>query len=72
VAQTGESLDAPRVIVTSTASLEYGFTRKILKDFICKPKNEILFLQLAGIKSSLKKTLGHRLLVDGEKEFITP
>jgi Cft2 family RNA processing exonuclease len=44
VKSSGENLDGPRVIVTSSASFEYGFTRKILREFISKPKNEILFL----------------------------
>lgn len=36
--------EGPRVIVTSMASFEMGFSRKLVKDFIAKPKNEIVFM----------------------------
>lgn len=54
---TGDS-DSPRVIVTSMASFETGFSRKMLRNFITKPKNEILFLQMNHVKSSSKNTIG--------------
>ena len=35
----------PRVIVTSAASLELGFGRKYLKDFVSETKNMIIFTE---------------------------
>jgi hypothetical protein len=51
--------EGPRVIVTSMASFEMGFSRKLVKDFIAKPKNEIIFMQAMHVFSgSTRKTLG--------------
>jgi Cft2 family RNA processing exonuclease len=36
--------EGPRVVVTSMASFEYGFSRSLLKEFLARPKNEILFI----------------------------
>jgi hypothetical protein len=36
--------NGPRVIVTSTASFEYGFSRKLVRDFVAKDSNEIIFI----------------------------
>lgn len=36
--------EAPRVVVTSAASMDYGFSRSLLREFLARPKNEILFL----------------------------
>ncbi len=49
--------DGPRVIVTSMASFEMGFSRKLVKDFISKPNNEILFMQASHVLCHGKKTL---------------
>ena len=35
----------PRVIITSSASLEIGFARKFLRDFVNKPTNMIIFTE---------------------------
>ena len=35
----------PRVIVTSSASLDIGFSRKFLRDFVNKPTNMIIFTE---------------------------
>jgi cleavage and polyadenylation specificity factor subunit 2 len=36
--------EGPRIVVTSMNSLEYGFSRNLLKEFLARPRNEILFL----------------------------
>jgi len=64
--------DGPRVIVTSMASFEMGFSRKLVKEIISKPKNEILFIQAMHVFSHDKKTLAQQLLIDGEKEIVLP
>lgn len=63
--QEGE-FEAPRVVVTSMVSMDYGFSRSLLKEFLARPKNEILFLQLP----TDSKSLGYKLLVEGEKEVL--
>ena len=55
------------------ASFEMGFSRKLIKDFIAKQKNEIVFMQAMNVFSgSTRKTLGQQILIDGEKEVVLP
>jgi len=63
--QDGE-YEAPRVVVTSMVSFEYGFSRSLLKEFLARPKNEIVFLQLP----TDSKSIGYKLLVEGEREVV--
>ena len=67
-------LEGPRIIITSMASFEIGFSRKLIKDFISKPKNEIIFMQAMHVLSGsgTRKTLGQQLLIDGDREVILP
>lgn len=54
------------------ASFEQGFSRKLVKDFLFKPHNEILFLQASHVySSSLHKNLGYQLLVEGKREGVS-
>ncbi|CDW72718.1 cleavage and polyadenylation specificity factor subunit 2-like [Stylonychia lemnae] len=59
--------DKPRVIVTSLASFEQGFSRQMLQDFSDHPKNEILFLQ-KSTPNLYRGSLGQRI-ISGEKEI---
>jgi hypothetical protein len=55
------------------ASFEIGFSRKLIKDFISRPKNEIIFMQAMHVFSGgARKTIGQQLLIDGEREIILP
>jgi Cft2 family RNA processing exonuclease len=69
--------DAPRVFVTSMSSLELGFSRKMIKDFISKPKNELIFMQQqqqqqSEQSSSSSRSLGWQLLNEGAREVVLP
>ena len=54
------------------ASFEQGFSRKLVKDFLFKAQNEIIFLQASHVySSSQNKNLGYQLLVEGKKEGVS-
>ena len=55
----------PRVIVTSLASFDNGFSRQILKDFAEQTKNEIVFIQKLQLSY---ESIGQKIL-KGEKQF---
>jgi hypothetical protein len=54
------------------ASFEQGFSRKLVKDFLFKAQNEIIFLQASHVysSSSANKNLGYQLLVEGKREGV--
>ena len=43
----------PRVIVTSAASLEHGFGRKYLRDFVSESQNRIIFTEQEMMSESV-------------------
>ena len=55
----------PRVIVTSSASLEMGFGRKHLKDFVSESANMIIFTEQETVS---EKSLAQKIL-QGEKSM---
>lgn len=55
----------PRVIVTSSASLDMGFSRKFLRDFVSKSTNMIIFTE----QQQMSENCCAKKILKGEKSI---